>query len=127
MDLTNLEREIISKIKVRYGVKLEEAQEHQILNVVSEIIMEKIVDKWYNTKEKYSNVKNAYYLSAEYLMGRTLTNNLINLNIYNEVKNILNNYKVSSCDPISIYKKDLYNKMVDNNDCKKCKYYKFRD
>ena len=78
MDLTNLEREIISKIKVRYGVKLEEAQEHQILNVVSEIIMEKIADKWYNTKEKYSNVKNAYYLSAEYLMGRTLTNNLIN-------------------------------------------------
>ena len=78
MDLTNLKNEIINKIKAKYGIRLEEAKEHQILNVLSEIIMEKIADRWYNTKEKYSNVKNAYYLSAEYLMGRTLTNNLIN-------------------------------------------------
>lgn len=94
MDLTNLKNEIINKIKAKYGIKLEEAKEHQILNVLSEIIMEKIADRWYNTKEKYSNIKNAYYLSAEYLMGRTLTNNLINLNIYNEVKNILNDLNI---------------------------------
>ena len=56
MDLTNLKNEIINKIKAKYGIKLEEAKEHQILNVLSEIIMEKIADRWYNTKEKYKSI-----------------------------------------------------------------------
>ena len=47
MDLTNLKNEIINKIKAKYGIRLEEAKEHQILNVLSEIIMEKIADRYF--------------------------------------------------------------------------------
>lgn len=52
-------------------------------------LMEEIVPKWNNSIKKHEDKKKAYYLSAEYLMGRALSNNLINMNIQPEIKKLL--------------------------------------
>ncbi len=52
-------------------------------------LIEEIVPKWNNSIKKHEDKKKAYYLSAEYLMGRALSNNLINMNIQPEIKKLL--------------------------------------
>lgn len=76
-------------LAVKYGKKLSEANENEIFNALSLTFLESIIEDWNNTNENYNKVKNAYYLSAEYLMGRALGNNLISLGVYEEVKKIL--------------------------------------
>ncbi|NFN17604.1 glycogen/starch/alpha-glucan phosphorylase [Clostridium botulinum] len=76
-------------LKVKYGLKLEDAKEYQIFNALSLAILEEIVDDWNNTTKAYNEKRSANYFSAEYLMGRALGNNLINLGLYDEVKDVL--------------------------------------
>jgi starch phosphorylase len=49
---------------------------------------DRLIERWIKTQQKYytEDVKRVYYLSAEYLMGRVLTNNLINLGMYDETR-----------------------------------------
>ena len=54
--------------------------------LLSKAIMRELIPLHDETVEKQREVKNAYYLSAEYLMGRMVQNNLINLGIYDELK-----------------------------------------
>lgn len=75
--------------KVKYGKALEDAKEYEVFNALSLALLEEIVDPWNDTTKTYSDVKKAYYLSAEYLMGRALGNNLISMGVYDEVKEVL--------------------------------------
>ena len=76
-------------LKVKYAKKIEDAEEFEIFNAVSLTIMEEIIDQWNDTKELYGDGKQAFYLSAEYLMGRALGNNLISTGLYDDVKAVL--------------------------------------
>ena len=75
--------------KVKYGKSLSEAKEYELFNALSLALLEQIVDDWNATKTLYNTTKKAYYLSAEYLMGRALGNNLISMQGYDEVKEVL--------------------------------------
>ncbi len=57
---------------------------------------DRLVERWIRTQQLYYNhdVKRVYYLSAEYLMGRLLINNLINLGIYNESKRAMDELNI---------------------------------
>lgn len=57
---------------------------------------DRLVERWIRTQQLYYNhdVKRVYYLSAEYLMGRLLINNLINLGIYNESKKAMDELNI---------------------------------
>lgn len=57
-------------------------------------LMEDIVPKWNKSLNKYDDKKKAYYFSAEYLMGRALSNNLINMNWQSEIKELFNEYGI---------------------------------
>ena len=81
-------------LKVKHGVKLKDAQDYEIFNAVSLTILEEIVDNWNATTEVYNQERMAYYLSAEFLMGRALGNNLMNLGLYDEVKEVLNELNI---------------------------------
>lgn len=81
-------------LKVKYGKKIDKASDSEIFNALSLTLMEKIVDNWNETLDTYEEGKQAYYLSAEYLMGRALGNNLINLGIYDEVKETLSELNI---------------------------------
>lgn len=74
---------------VKYGKSLSEAESYEVFNAVSLALLEEIIPDWNNTTKLYNTGKRAYYISAEYLMGRALGNNLICMNTYDEVKEVL--------------------------------------
>jgi len=75
--------------KAKYGKPLSEAKEYEIFNALSLTLLEEVVDDWNKTRELYKTTKQAYYLSAEYLMGRALGNNLMSMGAHDEVKELL--------------------------------------
>lgn len=76
-------------LKIKYRRNLDTAKDFELFNALSLTLLENIIDDWDNTDETYKNTKNAYYFSAEFLMGRALGNNLINLGVYDDVKEII--------------------------------------
>lgn len=86
---------IVKYLKVKYGLKVNEAENFQIFNALSLTILEDIMDDWNETTSIYVKGKQAYYLSAEFLMGRALGNNLVNLGLYDEVKEVLDELNIN--------------------------------
>ena len=86
LDKAELKNSILRKLRRQYGKTMEEAHEYEIYYAVSRATLDYVVEKWYNTKKTYvkKHAKQIYYFSAEFLMGRYLGNNLINLQM-NEV------------------------------------------
>ena len=86
-----LKRSIERKVRRQFGVTFKEAKPHEIYYALSRTMLDYIVEDWYNTSKTYAEgeVKQMYYFSAEFLMGRYMGNNLINLEIYREIKEVL--------------------------------------
>ncbi|MCK5780780.1 MAG: glycogen/starch/alpha-glucan phosphorylase [Psychrilyobacter sp.] len=81
----SMERKLLGK----YGNTVEEAANFEIYNCLVETIMEEIGSSWKETKKVYSEGRQAFYFSAEFLMGRAFSNNMINLGIYDGVKELV--------------------------------------
>ncbi|WP_294708298.1 glycogen/starch/alpha-glucan phosphorylase [uncultured Fusobacterium sp.] len=84
-----LRKQIEKYVKVSFGKDISEATELEVYRALGQAIMEDIAEDWYETNKLYSQKKQAYYFSAEFLMGRALGNNLINLGVLDEVKEVL--------------------------------------
>ena len=84
-------RSIVYNVKTLYRTPIEEATQHQIFHAVALATKDAIIDAWIATQEqmKKQDPKIVYYMSMEFLMGRALGNNLINLTYYDEVKEAL--------------------------------------
>lgn len=89
MNRQELQASMEKYCKVKYGKSIKKAADYQIWNSLSSALLEGLVDNWETTEETYKTQKMAYYLSAEFLMGRALGNNLISLQMYEEVKSLL--------------------------------------
>ncbi|MBM6874854.1 glycogen/starch/alpha-glucan phosphorylase [Fusobacterium mortiferum] len=83
-----LRKQIEKNLKVSFGKELNEAKDFEIYRALGQAIMENIADNWYDTGKLYEKQKQAFYLSAEFLMGRALGNNLINLGMLGEVREL---------------------------------------
>ena len=85
-------RSVLYNVKTLYRITLEEATSQQLFQAVSYAIKDAIVDHWLETQKVYEkeDPKTVYYLSMEFLMGRALGNNMINLKAYQDVKDALN-------------------------------------
>ena len=84
-------RSVLYNVKTLYRQNMDEATPQQIFQAVSYAIKDQIVDNWLKTQEAYEkeDPKTVYYLSMEFLMGRALGNNMINLMAYKEAKEAL--------------------------------------
>ena len=84
-------RSVLYNVKTLYRKTLEEATPQQIFQAVCYAVKDQIVDDWMDTQKAYEekDAKMVYYLSMEFLMGRALGNNLINLQAYKPVKEAL--------------------------------------
>ena len=84
-------RSVIYNVKTLFRKSLEDATQKQIFIAVSYAAKDAIIDAWIATQKEYdeSDPKTVYYMSMEFLMGRALGNNLINLTFYDEVKEAL--------------------------------------
>lgn len=78
--------EIKGKLKRHYGKSLEEATKEELYKASAYCIRDQIMDQWVSSREKIDaeGLKQIYYMSAEFLMGRAYTNNLINLGLGKE-------------------------------------------
>ena len=83
-----LRKQIEKNLKVSFGKELNEAKDFEIYRALGQAVMENIADNWYDTGKLYEKQKQAFYLSAEFLMGRALGNNLINLGMLGEVREL---------------------------------------
>ncbi len=84
-------KSVRENVKFLYRKTLEEATQQQIFQAVSYTVKDVIIDNWLETQNAYEkqDPKIVYYMSMEFLMGRALGNNLINLTAYEEVKEAL--------------------------------------
>ena len=80
-----------NNVKRLYRKTIEEANQQQLFQAVSYAVKDEIIDKWLATQEQFkkNDPKTVYYMSMEFLMGRALGNNLINMTEYKEVAEAL--------------------------------------
>ena len=81
-------KSIIENVKNQYRRTIDEATPQQIFQAVSYAIKDVIIDDWIATQKQFdeTGAKKVYYLSMEFLMGRALGNNIINLGAKKAVK-----------------------------------------
>lgn len=84
------------RLKRQYGKDISHANKHDLFDAVSASALEVIMDNWMATRQEYEKkpTKKLYYLSAEFLMGRALSNNLINAQISDQVKEVLKDMNI---------------------------------
>ncbi len=83
--------EVVNNLKSIYRKTIDEAGKQQIFQAVAYTVKDYIIDRWIATQKEFEkqDAKTVYYMSMEFLMGRALGNNMINLTCYNEVKEAL--------------------------------------
>ena len=95
-EIADIKESFIKELQLRYNISPDEASDKQIYQVLSSIIVEFLKKK----RQKFINKvhsdgkKQVYYLSMEFLMGRSLKTSLYNLEIAGEVEKMLKEYGV---------------------------------
>ena len=90
-DKEDFKKQVVSNVKNMYGKTIDEASKQQVFQAVAYTVKDYIIDRWIATHREFEkeDAKTVYYMSMEFLMGRALGNNMINLTCYKEVKEAL--------------------------------------
>lgn len=84
-------KSVKANLRTLFRKDIEEATKQQVFQAVAYAVKDSIVDMWIATHKKYEeeDAKTVYYLSMEFLMGRALGNNIINLGADKEIREAL--------------------------------------
>ena len=90
-DKEKFKKELESNVRMLFRRNLDETTTQQIYQAVAYSVKDDIIDNWIETHKAYEkqDKKMVYYMSMEFLMGRALGNNMINLLCYDEVRETL--------------------------------------
>jgi glycogen phosphorylase len=94
MDPVTVERAVLDHLRFTRMKDLNSATKLDVYHAVAHAVRDRLVERWIQTQRAYNdgNVKRVYYLSAEYLIGRLLSNNLISLGLYEQAQKGLRGY-----------------------------------
>jgi len=95
-DKEKFKENLIKRLKRQYGKDITQANKHDLFDAVSACACEAIMDNWMNTRRVYDDKKTRqmFYFSAEFLMGRALSNNLTNAMIKDSVLEVLKDMEI---------------------------------
>ncbi|MCQ2584418.1 MAG: glycogen/starch/alpha-glucan phosphorylase [Treponema sp.] len=96
-DAEKFKENLSGRLRRQYGKDISQANKHDLFDAVSASAREIIMDNWMATRNEYEKkpTRQLYYLSAEFLMGRALSNNLINCGIKDAVKEVLQGMNIN--------------------------------
>lgn len=99
-DSNALRKRILYHLKYSLGKKLTDASGKDFFHAISLAVRELIIDGMFETEELYTkqDPKKVYYLSLEYLIGRSLSNNLINMKMFDTCRDALKSLGVEMTD-----------------------------
>lgn len=89
MDAKGILRSAEDVLRGDYQVELQEASAQQLHRAISSAVMRAIADDWRRSRRAREKGRRAYYISAEYLTGRMVYNNLFSLKLLDDVKRLL--------------------------------------
>ncbi|HWQ59061.1 MAG TPA: glycogen/starch/alpha-glucan phosphorylase [Clostridia bacterium] len=89
IDCTRVIRRMEEELSGTYQIELHQATTVQLHNALANAVMMEIAPAWRESRRAHESVRRAYYLSAEYLMGRMVFSNLYNLGILDEMSALL--------------------------------------
>ena len=87
-DCLNIVRWTEAQLKYTYDVSLQEATPQELHEALGQAVMMAISENWNNSKHARMHNRKAYYISAEYLIGRLVYSNMYNLGILDEMKQL---------------------------------------
>ena len=85
----NLYKDICRVLKARHGVSLKDATPHMLAEAVAQASLLQLGDDWTKSRQKLEKQRFAAYLSAEFLTGRAILNNLLSMGVMEELKELL--------------------------------------
>ena len=90
-DKEQFKKEVKNSVRTLFRKTLEEADQQEIFQAVSYTVKDEVINQWMETQQamKEKDPKVVYYMSMEFLMGRALGNNLINMTVYQPVAEAL--------------------------------------
>lgn len=102
IDLSDFKESLCSVVKYAFGRTVDEAGMVDIFNTLCFVVRRYMIDRKIETEKRYrdNDVKRMYYISMEFLTGPLLANNLINMGIYDQCRDIVNemHFKVNGSD-----------------------------
>lgn len=86
MNIEKIIKSVQEKTEIEYGKEVKNALPWQLHNTLSEAVREEVGPTWLKMQTEKNKGRKAYYFSAEFLLGRAIQNNLLNLGILNDIE-----------------------------------------
>lgn len=89
-DAITFKKAFVDQVEKTYAIDFKDSSSYQQYVALGTLLKEHIADDWKNTKKVEADARQVYYFSMEFLMGRMITNNLMNAGVYEVVKEAFN-------------------------------------
>ena len=97
MTVDQLKELVEGKLKRHYGVEVAKASKKMVYDACAQVVRDMMMEKWFTTQKEMEKkqAKQICYLSIEFLLGRSLRNNVYNLGLTSQFEQLLSNMDVS--------------------------------
>ena len=112
-DKETFKKDVVYNVKSIFRKTIDEATPAQVFQAVAYAVKDIIIDEWIATHKEYEkqDAKTVYYLSMEFLMGRALGNNMINICAYDEIREALDDVEELKAQG-TLFTEDTYKDQV---------------